>query len=106
MKRRILLALGVAMTSQAWAAGPVSAERLGGLDAVISFCSQVNPAGVAAYNAYRTSYVSQTSAVNLAHHPLTKAYKQAFAAVGTALSAAPSEWAAATCARSANRPTG
>ena len=99
MKTRILfaLSLGLATASQVWAGGP-GPVKLGGVDAVLTFCGQVNPGGVAIYSAYRTSLVSQMTADVVTAETGTKAYKKAFAEVGTALSSAPRAWAVRACA--------
>ena len=99
MKTRMLfaLSLGLATASQAWAAGP-GPVQLGGVDAVLTFCGQINPSGVAIYSAYRTSLVSQLTANAVAAETRTQVYKKAFAEVSTSLSSAPPVWAVRACA--------
>jgi hypothetical protein len=99
MKIRILFALGLglATASQSWAIGPIGPVRLGGLDALLTFCGQINPSGVSTYNAYRASLVSDQTVAQLEAAALTGGYKKAYAEVGGALSAARRDWAVQTC---------
>ncbi|HLQ12098.1 MAG TPA: hypothetical protein VK130_02475 [Steroidobacteraceae bacterium] len=101
MKTRkiLVLGLGLAATWQAWAVGPINPARLGAADAVLNYCGQINPTGVHAYQTYRASLISQQSADSIALAVKSAAYKQKYAEIGSALSAATPAWAIQACVK-------
>jgi len=101
MKTRTLLALGFGLAAalQAWAIGPINPARLGAADAVLTFCGQINPTGVPAYQAYRAALLNQQSAESISVALKTTAYKKKYNEIGSALSAATPAWAIQACVK-------
>jgi hypothetical protein len=97
MKTRIIFCLGLAATSLAWADTSVNPSALGGVDAVLQFCGQINPAGASAYRSLKESLFGKQLDHALDAVERTAAYRQALTEVGGALAAAAPDWALKAC---------
>ena len=99
MKTHMILGIGIAyvMGSLASAAEQIDAATLGKLDAAVTFCRQLNPAGESTYNALRVSLIGQLSASALEAMTQTAEYREALAAGGKTLSEEPQESAVKDC---------
>ena len=90
------LCVGLGTASLARADAPVTPMTLGSVNAVLAFCSQVNPAGASAYKGLKESLLGKDDrAREAATH--TSAYKNAFAQISGVLKSAPGDWAVQAC---------
>jgi len=91
------LSLGLGTASLAQADAPLNPTTLGSVDAVLTFCGQLNPAHASAYRAWRESIMGKESerAREAATHMTT--YKDAFAQISNVLKTAPRDWAVRAC---------
>lgn len=110
------LSLGLGTASLAQADAPLNPMTLGSVDAVLTFCGQLNPAGASGYRAWRESLMGKESERAREAATQTAAYKDAFAQLSSVLKSAPRDWAVRACndllpgpgvrARHGHRPTG
>ena len=90
------ISLGLTAASLASAGAPNDPMSQGGVDAVLSFCRQVNPAGAAAYRSLEESL--QGKELEDWHRAKRKAaYLKAYGEVRGALEAARQDWALQAC---------
>ena len=94
----ISISLSLAAASLAQAAdAPIDPTSLGGLDAVLTFCKQSNPAGEPVYRSLKVSIIGRQPDRALDGIESTGAYRQAYGGVSGALNAAPKDWARQAC---------
>lgn len=95
------LSLGLALASSvdafAQSNTTVDPTALGSLDAVVKYCSNVDPGGAAGYSGLRISIFGQQSAATLGALEATAQYKKAFSEARGALLSAPPGWARKSC---------
>ncbi len=98
------LSLGLGTASLAQADAPLNPTTLGSVDAVLTFCGQLNPAHASAYRAWRESLMGKESgrAREAATHTAT--YKDAFAQISNVLKTAPRDWRSEPAAISCRGP--
>ena len=89
------LALGTAPLARADV--PVNPTALGSVDAVITFCGQLNPSGASAYQSLRDSLIGKPSEDAREAAVKTPAYQQAFNEISGVLKSAPKDWAVKAC---------
>jgi hypothetical protein len=97
------ISLGFAAASLASAHAPNDPMSQGGVDAVLSFCRQVNPAGAAAYRSLEESLQGRERD-EWHGAQRTAAYLKAYTEVRSALEAARQDWALRACVSLASRP--
>jgi hypothetical protein len=93
----IALSLGLGTASLARADVPVNPMTLGSVDAVLTFCGQLNPAGASAYGALRESLIGKQSERAREAVTQTPAYRDGFAQISRVLKSAPRDWAVRAC---------
>jgi hypothetical protein len=97
------ISLGLAATSLASADAPNDPMSQGGVDAVLSFCQQVNPAGAAAYHSLEESLRGK-GLDDWKRSDRKAAYFKAYTEVRGALESARQDWALQACVSLASRP--
>lgn len=99
MKNLIFLAVGFCLSGAAWAAAPIDAGALGGVDAAVAVCGKMNPTGVAAYGKLRESVVGDdVSPEDVEAAVQTPEYRNAYEATLKNSEAQPHDVAAKACA--------
>lgn len=100
MKTRTILGLGfaAAISWSAWAEEPIDPTALGGMDAMIASCRQLDPGGASGYDALRGTMLGEHSASALAAAGQTPEYQQAFEAARKKAEAEPQDSALKSCA--------
>lgn len=91
------LSIGLGTASLARADVAVNPTALGSVDAVITFCGQVNPGGVSAYQSLRDSLLGKPSEHAREAAVKSAAYQQAFNEISRVLISAPKDWAVKAC---------
>ena len=90
------ISLGLTAASLASAGAPNDPMSQGGIDAVLSFCRQVNPAGASAYRSLEESLQGREREGRRAVER-NATYLRAYAEVRGVLEAAPQDWARQAC---------
>lgn len=96
------ISLGLAVSSLAFASthiAPSNLTALGSVDAVLKFCSKLNPGHAADYTALKTSMFPHVSAATLRVLESTPEYRNAFTEMGGVLAGAPRDWSHNACRR-------
>jgi hypothetical protein len=105
MKIHTLVGISLGLTVASLASAGTSNDPMsqGGVDAVLSFCRQVNPAGASAYRSLAESLQGREQEGRRAVER-TAAYQRAYAEVRGALDAARQDWALQVCINLASSP--